>query len=138
MFVAVLDHMKGKGFPLAQAEALAYATMQVLMQQRGGLIGFAKSGMPDELAELVEAMKDVFGDGVEVEWRPEHALGNAEQPEQQAALVRCRDCQLFERGQGDRNNALGHCNGQPWDGHQGQWPKAEHRCLSYKCSKLSS
>ncbi|MBU4566111.1 MAG: hypothetical protein KMY53_02195 [Desulfarculus sp.] len=136
--MAVLDHMEGKGFHLAQAEALAYATMQVLLQRRGGPLGFAKSEVPDEVAELVGAMNDVFGDGVEVEWRPEHAAGYTDQPEQQADLVRCQNCQHFDRGQGDPNNALGHCNGQPWDGHQGQWPKAEHRCLSYKCSKLSS
>ncbi|MCB2190651.1 MAG: hypothetical protein KQI62_03750 [Deltaproteobacteria bacterium] len=136
--MAVLNHLEGKGFPLPQAETLAYATMQVLMQRREGPIGFAESRMPDEIAELLEIAKDVFGDGVEVEWRPGHAPGDAEQSEQQATLVRCRNCQHFERGQGDRDNALGHCNWQPWDGNGGQWPKAEHRCSSYKCSKQSS
>ncbi|MFH2126548.1 MAG: hypothetical protein ABIK12_08520 [Pseudomonadota bacterium] len=79
VFVAILNHMEDKGFPLVHAETLAYATVQDLMRRKGALIGFAMSGVPDEVAEQLEIAKEVFGEVVEVEWRPEHALGDAEQ-----------------------------------------------------------
>lgn len=131
MFVAVLDHMEGKGFVLTEAEALAYATMQVLMQRRGDLVRFAPSRMPDEVAELVEAVKDVFGDDVQVEWRPAQAPERLDQTEQHGGLVYCRACRQFELGEGNQSNALGLCHGQPWDEHRGQWPKLAHRCGDY-------
>ena len=131
VFVAVLDHFEGRGFVLTEAEALAYATMQALMHRRDGLIRFADSKMPDELSRVLGALKGVFGSGLQVEWRP--ALWPEKQPEaeQWSGLVCCQNCQLFERGKGDQNNALGLCQGQPWDGNRGQWPKAHHTCGNY-------
>lgn len=72
VFLAVLDYFKKRRFALSTAEALAYATMQVLMQRHGGLIRFAETKMPGDLAELIETVRDVFGGDLEAEWRPLH------------------------------------------------------------------
>ncbi|MCF8046389.1 MAG: DUF3987 domain-containing protein [Desulfarculaceae bacterium] len=116
----------------APAHTISGQTMEAAMDLAGALVGhtLAAFGLMGADSDQ-EAAKDVFGDGVEVEWRPEHAPGYAEQSKRRLNLVRCQDCEHFGRGRGDWDNALGHCNGQPWDGNQGQWPKAEHTCGNY-------
>jgi hypothetical protein len=45
-----------------------------------------------------------------------------------AGLVRCGECILFRPSSGDAIHGLGLCQGQPHDGHRGQWPNKVHMC----------
>jgi hypothetical protein len=49
VFVACLDHFKGQGYALWQAESLAYATVDDLMKRHRSLVALLEKSMPPEL-----------------------------------------------------------------------------------------
>lgn len=81
--------------------------------------------VPDALEDVEAAPRR----GVVIEWPANAAKA---EPPQQDNTVLCRDCRDFEPGTGDPANALGLCQGEPWDKHTGQWPGARHTCPNFK------
>lgn len=96
--------------------------------------GILAPGPAECQAETVTAAKDVFGPGAQAEWVPAPASTTRCREEARDNIVCCCGCQHFQPGVGDSQHALGRCLGRPWDGHEGQWPRAPHHCANYTTS----
>ena len=69
VYVRVLDYFEAQGYPLAEAESLALATVKELMRRKRGPVCLV-SGLPQAIGQAMGGALDVFGP-CDVTWRPE-------------------------------------------------------------------
>ncbi|MCF8042871.1 MAG: hypothetical protein K9K65_18895 [Desulfarculaceae bacterium] len=69
VYVRVLDYFEAQGYPLAEAESLALATVKELMRRKRGPVCLV-SGLPQAIGQAMGGALDVFG-ACATSWRPE-------------------------------------------------------------------